>query len=286
MNKICFDVHAKRNEVQIVLIGDVHRGNEYHAETYFKAVVDYIKQTPNCYFLLNGDLIENNTMNSRGGSVFENAESVATQITMVSKQLAPIVKQGKCICATLGNHEERSSKDVGINPMEMIIANLCKYDETLADRYLPYGAYVFLGMCNATNREKPNKRDSVQFTMYALHGNGGGSISTSVKRLDGLKDIVPANIYCRSHSHNPDVHDGKIMMIDSVHKDILEERCVFVSNGAFLHYGGYAQKGQMEVPSTSTPIITLKCNRRQYKKDGKLHEFYDKEISTFYDFMF
>ena len=55
--------------------------------------------------------------------------SIVKQITLVSNLLSTIAKQGKIINCVLGNHEERSNKEVGINPMDMIVANLCKYDE-------------------------------------------------------------------------------------------------------------------------------------------------------------
>lgn len=276
MNKVIFDTYAKDNEIQIIPLADLHYGSEMCDEEYIKAVIDYIEQTPNCYFILNGDLIEN-ALPKSPSSFTGNSVSIQTQIALMTNWLSKIVKQKKCINITIGNHEERSNKEVGLNPMDMIVANLCQFDETLNERYLPFGAYSFI-IVHTSSKNTAGQHTSL-ITMYNLHGTSGGiKYGSAVNKLHELGDIIPANIYIRSHTHKPETHTGKMFVIDKQHRDITEEKCVYASNGAFLRYGGYAQKKQYQLVDNSTPIITIKIVRKRYTENHKEREFSEKQI--------
>lgn len=278
-NRLVIDVdNAKDGVIQVIPIADVHLGNEQFDLTYFKAVVDYIEQTDNALFLLNGDLIENTIVGRVPASVFNDTLSPINQITMVSTYLEPIVAQGKCINATLGNHEKRSSKDVGINPMDMIVSNLTKYDEDLPKKYYPSGVFTFL---NIPYHKHGNKRETyATILLYNQHGtNGGttlqGAVGSSVKLDKATQDI--ADIVIRSHTHKAYAIPVKHLRANYNSYDIYEDKGWLVSNGAFINYwNGYGQMAGYEIQDNSTPIITIQVNR---KRKGKI-EYVSKLINV------
>jgi len=64
-----------------------------------------------------GDLIENALPNSPGGAIFDQALSPDEQVADMRKILEPIAH--KCLVAVPGNHEERTMKVAGIDPLKL-----------------------------------------------------------------------------------------------------------------------------------------------------------------------
>lgn len=251
----------KFNEIEIVPLADLHIGSPECDEELIKEVCDYISKTPNCYTILNGDIVDNATRSSIG-SVFEETMSPKEQVNRATYYLKPIAEKGKIINITVGNHELRSEKDTGLSPSDLLLANLMKYDDSLNERYCVDGAYTFLTIPN----RKKSKLSTVTFTIFNLHGTGGGTrIGAKVQKLDDMQMVAPAQIYIRSHTHQPETHRGLMIEVNNNNHSIKEVPCVFVSTNAYLKYGGYGARAGMKPLSRAIPVIKIKANRKTYK---------------------
>lgn len=58
------------HDITIIPISDVHWGSPECMEQEFISFINTVKETPNVYLVLGGDLIENGTRSSVGDSVF------------------------------------------------------------------------------------------------------------------------------------------------------------------------------------------------------------------------
>ena len=248
------------NEIQIVPCADWHVGSPQSDEILIKEICEYIEKTPNCYTILNGDLVDNNIVSSVG-SVFDSTMTPLDQITTAAYYLSKLTAMGKVINMTSGNHEQRTAKNTSLSASDLLLAKLMQYDPTLNERYCEDGAFTFL-----TLNGRPTKHKSkVTFTIFNLHGNGGGSkIGNKIQRLDDMQSVVPnANLYIRSHTHQPETHRGIVLNVNTNNHTVREESCVFVNTGACLKYGGYGARAGMKPLSRGIPVITLKASRNR-----------------------
>lgn len=256
------------NEIQIVPLADLHIGSPQSDEVLIKEVTDYIAKTPNCYTILNGDIMDNNTRTSIGSGVYFQTMNPVEQVTRAAYYLREIAQQGKIINMLSGNHELRTEKETGLSLSDLLLAKLMQYDETLNERYCADGAFTFINIQARTNT-------TLSFTMYNLHGNGSGAkIGGKIQRLEDMSQIVSANVFVRAHTHIPETHRGVIMHVDTNAHTVREEPCVYVNCGSYLKYGGYGERGGMKPLSRAIPVITLKAKRCFYKKK----DYYTKII--------
>ena len=265
------DFSVPLNEIEIVPCADWHIGSPQCDVNLIKEMCEYIAKTPNCYTILNGDLVDNNIVNAVG-SVFEATMSPLEQVVRAAYYLQDVAKQGKIINMTSGNHEQRTAKGVALSPSDLLLAKLMAYDETLNERYCEDGAFTFLTMNGRKSNEHKSK---IVFTIFNLHGSGSGSkIGGKIQRLDDMSNIVSANLYIRSHTHQPETHRGVIMAVNTNFHTVKEESCVYVNTGSALLYGGYGARAGMKPLSRGIPVITLRVLRKNHKRE----ELYIKEI--------
>lgn len=261
--------------VEIVPFGDVHVGNPFFDEQKCLDIIDYVMEKPNRYMTLCGDLIENNIKTSPG-SVFEQTMSITSQIGWICAKLQPVAAAGKIICYTPGNHEyDRSTKEVGIAPSDIIISNLIQHDPTIKERYCPDGAYVFLRFFNVLGHSRNKAREpALVFTMYQLHGAGGSTrLGAKVNRVQDMMGVIGANIYLHAHTHESFAIPTSVLAVNNQKYSITEEEAWLVNCNSFIKYGGYASRKAMKPTGNRVPVISLFVDR--FVKDKKE---YNKKI--------
>jgi hypothetical protein len=110
-----------KGDIKIALLYDVHYGNFAHKKEKFLSYLEWIKETPNVYAILGGDLMENALDDGRGMSYDQNKPPI-TQFDEMAQLLAPIAH--KILCSTTGNHENRTYKKTGIDVMKLLCDKL------------------------------------------------------------------------------------------------------------------------------------------------------------------
>ncbi|KKN78491.1 hypothetical protein LCGC14_0350230 [marine sediment metagenome] len=244
----------------IAPISDVHYGNPLFSKKHFLQTVKYLKDTPNAYTLLNGDMCES-TIKTSKGEIFKQVGSPQDQRDWIIDQLEPIKK--KILGMTIGNHEMRIYNEVGID--------ICK--DIAKALGVPYRASGMLlkiafGDWNRSVDGKP-----FVYWGYFSHGYGGARTkSAKAVKVERVATWIHADFYCLSHDHvvnaAPDIYllpdprtraekdaDGKETGF-TVGR-LTAHRKMLVKTNAYLKWGGYAEMLGFPPSDLTTPLIKL-----------------------------
>lgn len=225
-----------KGKLQIALLFDVHYGNAAHKEDKFRSYINWIKNNPNVYAILGGDLMENAIDR---GMTHDQTENPQTQLNDMAKMLAPIAH--KILGATTGNHEERTRRVAGFDPT----MQLCQILE------VPYfsGPFVMSVMAN-----------TFKWNFYVFHGFGnsqtkGGKMNMA-SRPKGWTNLI--HFFVSGH-----VHDRVCESEDCIVEDPINCRLRYVKQWtvvapAFLDwYSTYAYRAGYKVQSSGGVSIEL-----------------------------
>jgi predicted phosphodiesterase len=235
-------------DVEIRIFADLHIGDKHCNLEAIKAEIEYVRTTPNCYAILNGDILNNATKTSVSDSYAEllsPMEQIATYIELFT----PI--KDKILIMTQGNHENRTYNKEGVDLTLFVAQQL-----GIEDRYSKTGAVLFLKL--GEHKLHNAKRVPLVYSFYVIHGSGGGrKEGAKAIRLADMASIIDVDIYLHAHTHLPmvmregfyrtDLSNGVVKFVDKL----------FVNTSAQLHYGGYGEAFEFKPSSTTCPIIYL-----------------------------
>lgn len=255
MKVIKIDLPRELPSVEIHTFADEHIGDEHSDLKRLLNRIEYVKNTPNAYCILNGDIIDNATKTSIGDT-YTQVFNPMEQLEKACEIFAPI--KDKILCITHGNHENRTYKNEGINLSRLMAAQL-----GLADKYTPTSAVIFIRFgegCRNTNYRK------VCYTVYVLHGSGGGrKEGGKANRLADMASIIDTDIYIHSHTHLPMIMKQAFHRIDTANSTVALVDKLFVNTAANLTYGGYGEAGAFKPSSTDTPVIYLSGTKKYFE---------------------
>lgn len=255
MKCIKIDLPRKFKEIRITTLADLHIGDRNADLKLIQCLIDEIKETPNLYCILNGDLMNNSTKTSVG-NVYADTMTPSEQLYYLRDLLLPI--KDKILCITTGNHERRTAKDNDIHLSKTLATFL-----GLEDRWCDEGAMLFvrIGELSKKATGKGYKRQ-VCYTIYVTHGSGSAKMANPALVLG---NYIDADIYIHSHTHTPQVRYGSVIRTDTKNSTINQYDRMFVVTGATLKYGGYAQiKKYAPLPTNRNPIIRLSGTRKYF----------------------
>lgn len=243
----------EREDITIIPIADVHLGARECMEQEFIAFIDEIKDQPNVYLILGGDLI-NNATRSSVSNVFEEIMRPADQKKEMSKILSPVAH--KILAAVSGNHERRSGKDADDDPTYDI---LCKLDRE--DVYRENMAFV---KCQFGDISGDGKRNPT-YMIVVTHGAGGGMLTSGAvlrgERFGYAVDGMDALIM--GHTHKPfTTVPGKIY-IDGRNNKVSIKPFKVVNMTSWLEYSGYAMQKMLLPNSHCMHTLTLRGMRKE-----------------------
>lgn len=260
MKVIKIDLPRELSSVELHTFADEHIGDEQSDLKRLLSRIEYVKNTPNAYCILNGDIIDNATKTSIGDT-YTQVFNPMEQLTRAVEIFEPI--RDKILCITHGNHENRTYKKEGIN-LSCLMAKQLGLD----DRYTPTSAVLFIRVgeyargCKETNGS--GRVRQVCYTGYVLHGSGGGrKEGAKAIRLADMASIIDTDFYIHSHTHLPMVMKQAFHRIDTSNSTVALVDKLFVNTAANLKYGGYGEAGEFKPSSKDTPIIYL-CGTKKY----------------------
>lgn len=231
----------KESKVIIAPLFDVHFGNIGHRTEKFLSYIRWIKETPNIYAIVGGDLMENALDDGRGMS-YDQKTNPEGQIGWMVQALAPIAH--KILVAIPGNHEWRSYKKAGIDPLRFIADQL----------KIPYfDGPVFLDVLVFGYRR----------TFYVKHGEGnsqtkGGKMNAASKprKFTGM-----VHFFVSGHVHDPVVMSETCVIPDPVNMRLTYPQQWTVIAPSFLRWEGtYAYRAGYPPPGTGGAICEISAN--------------------------
>ena len=262
MKVIKIDLPRNLPSVEIHTFADEHIGDEHSDLKRLLTRIEYVKNTPTAYCILNGDIIDNATKTSIGDT-YTQVFNPMEQLKKAVEIFAPI--RDKCLCITHGNHENRSYKSEGIN-LSYLLANQLG----LADRYTSTSAVLFIRVGEQARGWKESngsgKIRKICYTLYVLHGSGGGrKEGGKANRLAEMASIIDTDIYIHSHTHLPMVMKQAFHRIDERNSAVALVDKLFVNTAANLNYGGYGEAGEFKPSSKDTPVIYLSGTKKYFE---------------------
>lgn len=241
-------------EIKIIPISDVHIGDPLCNYKYLKEVLEEIKNTPNIYTIINGDMCNTALKNSKS-DVYNDDMTPMEQILKLVELLKPI--KDKILVLGSGNHEERILKETSIDVLRLVAREL-----GIEDRYAPSWWYLFLRFGEYTN--KKNSQVSYQITGY--HGSGGGRRSGSkLNRANEMSNFTIADIYIMSHVHETMASKGAIYEPDYAHSTIHKRELNYLITNSFIEDGGYAEKYGLPPKTHQVSEVTLDGTKKKVK---------------------
>lgn len=253
MKEFNIKIDAPKNTFQLMVLGDMHIGDELCDLDLIKQTIDYIKNTKHCYCILNGDLINNALKTSKSDS-YKEQMTIEEEQDLLIDLLMPI--KNKILVMASGNHEYRTSLLAGINPLKAVAIALGIRDKLVEHSYvlnIEFGSAF--GIANKGNK----------YLVYGIHGgNGGGRrAGATANALQDMALVRPdMDLYIHSHTHTVINYTDMIFLYDRKLCKTKEHQRTYYNANAFLKYGGYAeQKGYK--PSDRQPSVLVVNAHRQ-----------------------
>lgn len=245
-------------EIELYTMADLHIGDSMSDYKLIMERIEYIKNTPNAYCILDGDLMDTAVASSIGDTYGANLQPME-QLRHCVKIFEPI--KDKILVVLPGNHENRIYKTDGLDITEIMCSQL-----GIADKYSPTTALVFIRFGKGKSHGRKNSKQL--YTAYVTHGSGGGKKEGGkVNRLADLASIVDADIYIHAHTHLPVVFRNSFYRVSGSNSSVALVDKLFVNTAASLNYGGYGDKAGFKPASKASPVIYL---------NGLKHDMYAK----------
>ena len=255
MTSVKVSLSSDLQSIELHTLSDWHIGDKFCKMNEIKAITKHIKETPNAYCILNGDLV-NNATKSSVSDCYSEVMTPQEQLNTLCDIIEPI--KDKVLFITQGNHEHRTFKTDGIDLTAIMAKQLGIYD-----KYAREGGVLFLrfGLCN---RHKSKNRKML-YTIYITHGSGGGKREGGkLNRLADMASIVDTDVYLHSHTHLPMIMKENFFRLDDKNSCVAECEKLFVNTAASLSYGGYGEVFEFKPANSTTPIIYLNGTKKQF----------------------
>ena len=240
--------------IEIHPMADLHIGD---AHCDYKSVIErieYIKNTPNAFVILDGDLMDT-AIASSVGDTYGATLSPMEQLKECVKLFEPI--RDKILAVLAGNHENRVYRTDGLDITQLMCSQL-----GLQDRYSPTTALLFVRFGEGSKKTHHGRRQL--YTIYVTHGSGGGrKEGGKVNRLADLACIVDADCYVMGHTHLPVIMKESFYRVSGGNSSVALVDKLFVNTAASLNYGGYGDAAGFKPASKQAPVIYLNGHKRE-----------------------
>lgn len=244
---------VKSDHAYIVPLGDLHVGDKAFGKKSRRkliGMIDWIKEHPNVYVFLNGDLLNTATRDSKT-SPFEQDLDLQGQISQVVEYLLPI--KDRIIGAVCGNHEQRIMNNSGYDPTTAVLMGL---GLNLQETYFKHSAVVKVQVGKRNGRETGN----VAYTLFFHHTTGGGKkIGSKLNRVDDMRHLLSnADVYCGSHNHALSTAVVATPEYNPFSNTVEVRKQFIVTCGGYLEWDeSYAEALMLEPMELGSPRIKL-----------------------------
>ena len=241
------DLPQDLDSAYILGVSDLHVGAPEFDEKYLEGLLTWVKATPNAYMLLNGDLGNIATKDSKSDS-YEERMTPHQQQKKLKEYFCDV--KDRVLGMTEGNHEHRIRATTSID--------IC---EDLAD-YIgcPYGREA---LCLQVRLGKNSHGKPVSYLIYGTHGwsnsrGPGGKVNMGVS----LTSVIRADVYIVGHTHVKYLYEHIFFDPDEQNGNIIRQKQIVASSGSVLDYGGYSVAKGYPPGAKGIPRIRLDGKRK------------------------
>ena len=189
----------------------------------------------------------NNALKFSKSDIYQATMTIAEQQEYLVEKLEPI--KDRILAITTGNHERRTMRDAGINPLRYIAKSLNVPNLLVENAFL-----LEVSVMNENTGKKENS-----YVVHGIHGGHGGGRragATANALEDMAKVVANADLYIHNHTHTPVTYSDSIFVYYSQLKNLTEKQRFFFNGNAFLKYGGYAEEKGFK-PVDRTPYVLV-----------------------------
>lgn len=253
MKTITVDRPQSWETCEVHCFADVHIGDLLADGNLLNERIRHCEETDNCVVILNGDLC-NNATKSSVSDVYSESVRPMEQLKRVVELFGKLAEQKKIIALTDGNHERRTYKQDGIDMSALIAQQL----------YVPYspGAMLIFLRFGDTGATKHNRK--ILYTLFCNHGSGGGSkIGGKANKLVSMSDIIDADVFFHSHTHEPLIVKRSFFRTNVSVSTVTPVDRLYINTASYLDYGGYGEIAEFTPSSKATPVVYLDGHKRK-----------------------
>lgn len=249
MRWVSHDLGSDLDHLELIAISDIHPGSPQFDLDAFRKWIRWLQAAPNRFAILNGDLIDAATRNSKGDP-YSATMSPGEEAKWICAELEPV--KDRLLCCNTGNHEERIYRQDGVDMSELIA-------DKLGIPYSGEGTLLKVAFGKRKSTPTDHKHGPIIYAVYATHGSTASRRpGGKANRLEELGQIVVADVYIVGHTHQPICFANEIMLPDVRTNKISSMTRYFVNSGAFMRYGGYGERhGYTPSPPGAVPIVRL-----------------------------
>ena len=209
--------------LNIYPLGDVHIGSKEFDQELFEQWIEVVKNDPNGVVVIIGDIMNMGLRNSRS-NVYEEKLSPMEQKELCYELLNPIAD--KIIGGCSGNHEYRSVKEVGTNPLYDVFCRM-----RIEDRYRENACFIKVSVGKQYGRP-------ITYGVVLTHGSSKNKDEKWTYSVDGCDCFISGHTHQGTHQPM-----GKIRM-DLIHNQVKTVGYQHIVVLPFQSYGGYAIRGK------------------------------------------
>lgn len=248
------------NNLKLYVLSDVHLGSAEADLSALKQIIQFIKDTPECYCILLGDILDTALKNSKT-DIYSETMSIANAQKLAVELLTPI--KDKIIAMTPGNHENRVWREVGVD-----------LSLWLAEKLGLQNVYRNSNIALTVSFGKDINGNPYRLNIFGQHGayGGGRRLGAAMNALEDLDGIIAnADVYIRAHTHQPIQGSRNVFTFNSL-GNIEKQTKYYFNAPSVLNYGGYAaEKGYR--PTDDAPCY-LNIRAQSTRKNSKLIKNY------------
>lgn len=234
---------GKKEYASIVFWGDVHYGHPQCDIERATGMLDYCLKH-HIYVVAMGDLIECGLRDSVGDSVYNQKLNPQGQMEFMIELLKPLAEAGLLLGIHEGNHENRITKNTGVN----ITKIMCKMLD------VPYLGYAIWHLIRVGKQN---------YTMYTTHGSSGSRFKhTKLKAVMDIAMFFEADVVAMGHVHSRAIEPMHRQRVNLRNRTVEDRRILVVLSGAYLTYDkSYAQMKGYPPASLGSSKIQLRADR-------------------------
>jgi len=234
--------HIDVPELRLYCISDVHLGSPDCDEDLFLHDLEVIKNDDAARLILNGDLLQYDTKKSRG-DVYRQKYPPGQQKRLMRQFLKPV--KDRILGMVGGNHDEgRTDEDA--TPIQDIA-------EWLGVPYCEGEALFRIAVGSKRKNGKP-----AVYTLYCTHGwTGSRFIGGKALNLHRLSEIVLADVYVISHTHQQMAFPDSYYVPDLRNNNVMQVTRYYVNTGSYQRRGQYPIRKGLRPAVLGTPQIAL-----------------------------